>query len=213
MLTTAQSLTDAQKSQARSNIGAAPENQGIGGVAGTLLTANDDLNDRRPNGLYQWAESIPANAPTQFGQYCMMWVYRWGNFQTDVVWGATNYRTRIIRVHTTDNSKITEYWENPPMNLGVEYRTAERYLGKLVYAKVIDLGTLTNNTTKTVDAGITNMLSAVSIQFIMSSVAVVSHPNITKITFNDNKVSVATNADMSGWTSCRAICKYTKTTD
>ena len=33
---------------------------------------------------------------------------------------------------------------NPPMKLGVEYRTAERYGGKPVYAKLIDLGAAVN---------------------------------------------------------------------
>lgn len=31
-------------------------------------------------------------------------------------------------------------WVNPPMQLGVEYRTTERYLGKPVYVKVVDCG-------------------------------------------------------------------------
>ena len=34
---------------------------------------------------------------------------------------------------------VTE-WVNPPMILGVEYRTTERYLGKPVYVMVVDCG-------------------------------------------------------------------------
>ena len=33
-------------------------------------------------------------------------------------------------------------WLNPPMELGVEYRTTERWLGKVVYTKLFDYGTL-----------------------------------------------------------------------
>lgn len=33
-------------------------------------------------------------------------------------------------------------WENPPMHLGIEYRTTERRNGKVVYAKRISLGTV-----------------------------------------------------------------------
>ena len=33
-------------------------------------------------------------------------------------------------------------WVNPPMDLGTEYRTTERYLGKPVYAKLLDCGTI-----------------------------------------------------------------------
>ena len=48
-------------------------------------------------------------------------------------------------------------WINPPMRLGVEYRTTERYLGKPVYVKVVDCGNLPDGTTKEVTHGIANI--------------------------------------------------------
>jgi hypothetical protein len=33
-------------------------------------------------------------------------------------------------------------WENPPMLLGIEYRTTERYLGKPVYKQAVSVGTM-----------------------------------------------------------------------
>lgn len=39
-------------------------------------------------------------------------------------------------------------WLNPPMELGVEYRTTERYLGKPVYVKTINMGNLPGNAVK-----------------------------------------------------------------
>ena len=45
---------------------------------------------------------------------------------------------------------------NPPMKLGVEYRTTERYLGKPVYVKLTDLGEGVNG--KTVNVGTTEMI-------------------------------------------------------
>ena len=46
-------------------------------------------------------------------------------------------------------------WEciNPPMEVGVEYRTTERYLGKVVYTKVVNFGTLPNTAYKFVEHG------------------------------------------------------------
>lgn len=46
-------------------------------------------------------------------------------------------------------------WEcvNPPLNIGVEYRTKERYNGKAVYTKLVDLGNLPNATRKQVAHG------------------------------------------------------------
>lgn len=48
---------------------------------------------------------------------------------------------------------VTE-WVNPPLELGKEYRTTERYLGKPVYVKVIDCGNMPNNSKKIVCANI-----------------------------------------------------------
>lgn len=39
-------------------------------------------------------------------------------------------------------------WINPPMVLGTEYRTAERYLGSPVYTKLIDCGALPTDAVK-----------------------------------------------------------------
>lgn len=39
-------------------------------------------------------------------------------------------------------------WINPPMQLGQEYRTTERWNGKVVYAKAVNLGTLPGRASK-----------------------------------------------------------------
>ena len=44
--------------------------------------------------------------------------------------------------------------ENPPMVLGVEYRTTERYNGKPVYVKLVDCGALPNASSKYINTGI-----------------------------------------------------------
>jgi hypothetical protein len=49
-------------------------------------------------------------------------------------------------------NNVTE-WINPPMILGTEYRTIERWNGKVVYVKLVDCGMLPNNSTKTVTHG------------------------------------------------------------
>jgi len=41
----------------------------------------------------------------------------------------------------------TTEWINPPMVLGTEYRTHERWSGKIVYTKLMDCGSMTNGTT------------------------------------------------------------------
>ena len=44
-------------------------------------------------------------------------------------------------------------WVNPPMAVGVEYRTTERYNGQAVYCKLVDCGALPNSTEKAVYHG------------------------------------------------------------
>ena len=55
------------------------------------------------------------------------------------------------------------------MELGVEYRTTERYLGKPVYVKLINCGNLPNGTTKEIAHGITNLDFMVGAQAIASN--------------------------------------------
>lgn len=59
-------------------------------------------------------------------------------------------------------------WEyvNPSMALGIEYRTTERYLGKPVYVKMVDFGSLPNNTLKVVTFG-DNTIRMISAHGIM----------------------------------------------
>lgn len=50
----------------------------------------------------------------------------------------------------------TMEFQNPPMKEGIEYRTTERYMGKPVYVKMVNLGEGTNG--KTVNVGTTEMI-------------------------------------------------------
>ena len=60
-------------------------------------------------------------------------------------------------------------WINPPMTLGTEYRTTERYLGKPVYTKVVNCGNLPDGTTAEVAHGIANVGIVVGAQAIASN--------------------------------------------
>lgn len=162
VLYTPQSLTDDQKSQARGNIGAAPDGYGLGGVA-KELSAADDLNNIRVTGWYDWSyNSHPQNAPdnnwrrygctmhvfaTSPGGYAIQTVY---DLSDDITHGCAIQRT--ICPTSSGNIYYPWGWVNPPMQIGVEYRTTERYLGKPVYCKLIDCGAVPDaNTNKTVD--------------------------------------------------------------
>ena len=53
---------------------------------------------------------------------------------------------RLVYIDTATQNNPWE-WVNPPMLLGIEYRTVERFQGKPVYVKVVDCGVMTNNKT------------------------------------------------------------------
>lgn len=62
--------------------------------------------------------------------------------------------------HTVDG--VTE-WLNPPMVLGTEYRTVERFKNKPVYRKAINFGTLPDATSKRVSTGVTGATAFLSV--------------------------------------------------
>ena len=111
-----------------------PRNWGLGANA-KLLTSADNLDNIRENGWYWWYDTRPSGAEYN---YCHM---RVDNGQTGTLSSVTQtiYRDsiNIVMIRFNDGNKwITEY-VNPPMQLGEEYRTTERYQGKPVYAKRI----------------------------------------------------------------------------
>ena len=121
-----------------------------GGIACTKLTAADDLNNIRQNGLYYWDwGDAPANAPSaSYGEaYYMNTLRVWsanGNICCQEAIDVSDSSTRGTKlVRTLYGGRAYPWeWENPPMTLGNEYRTTERHNKKAVYTKLINLGTL-----------------------------------------------------------------------
>lgn len=114
---------------------------------------------------------------------------------------------------------------NPPMKLGVEYRTTERYNGKPVYAFAMNLGQgPAQGETKTVAHNIENMSHIISfggditingtnplaLPFDFSPVRV-SSGTLNADYLNFYLVSI--NTPLTSYTACYAWVKYTKTTD
>lgn len=134
----------------------APAGYGLGDIV--LLTSADDINTLKKNGWYCWQESSkPANIPTLNGTYYMDSLRVWGNgavcYQEMVDMSDSSGRGNKIQ-RTIYGSNVGEWeWQNPPMTLGVEYRTTERHNGKAVYAKYYDAGILQNNTLYSLPSG------------------------------------------------------------
>ena len=104
-------------------------------------------------------------------------------------------------------------WLNPPMQLGVEYRTTERYHGKPVYAKLISLGLLPDNSLKVVAVS-DNIHRVVDLKLdVQGSNTVVNNAVYSRISAAANGVTIETVYPASSLGEAWAYVKYTKTTD
>lgn len=97
-------------------------------------------------------------------------------------------------------------WVNPPMKLGVEYRTVERYNGKPVYAKLLNFGALPNSTSKSFAHGISSLGYVVDIYG--QGVA----GQDVKVSVDTTNITITSTSNLSAVTAYPVI-KYTKTTD
>lgn len=151
-----QSLTDTQKTQARGNIAAAPDGFGLGANGYpkpyTVITGEtiDTLNE---SGLFWYRD---ANAPIYpdggnsgtVGNLLNIAGSRANTlasrqiFYPYLPYGAVALGISCMRIQTNDGEWQPWEWVNPPMLLGVEYKTTERYLGKPVYTQIINCGSM-----------------------------------------------------------------------
>lgn len=219
----AQSLTDVQKAQARGNIGTAPDGFGLGGSA-TLLTSADNLDALMKTGWYYYntSNAPQGTLPTALTPYAtLILVSAAGNTcvqeaydPTDSGLHGTVLRRTIYGVGT--GAKIYPWeWVNPFMQLGVEYRTTERYNGQPVYCKLVNFGALPNATRKATKHNIPNVSSVISVYGSAQDQAIgvgAFSAQVTGINADNTNVAIWTSADLSNYSAYVAI-KYTKTTD
>ena len=98
------------------------------------------------------------------------------------------------------------------MQLGVEYRSTERYNGKPVYAKAINFGQAPNATYKDVSHGIENFGQLVSYTGMMGGANLIEAPALDNILINASIIRITTNTDASG-SYVYLVLRYIKTTD
>ena len=195
-----------------------PRQWGLGSYAPKIVS---DLNNATQSGWY-YVTGDTANRPisAEVSNVCLV-LSRNSNPQTvQLLFNVTSTAFELRRVCT--NGKWSPWeWVNPPMALGVEYRTTERYLGKPVYVKVVDCGAMPNTTTKTVNHGIANIDQCISASGIAtaSSGDTFSMPYVSMsdgvtngCSFSRIQVRVWAAGDNST-ASAKVLIKYTKTTD
>lgn len=101
-------------------------------------------------------------------------------------------------------------WEHPPMKLGVEYRTVERYNGKPVYVKAVNCGMLVGD--KSVEHGVANMKACIEVNGCAGPQNLVGNASTGSITVDSSVIKTVVYSDIPHEDSI-VIIKYTKTTD
>lgn len=180
--------------------GKAPAGYGLGGTA----VRTEDWNTTYDNGFYYGITNSPD------GSWWYGYVVRDGADASRIT--QTIYRDGIIctRTGTTTDMGVWEYI-NTPMIPGVEYRTTERYNGKPVYVKLIDVGDLPSNDTKTIyhEISVDRPLNII----LTAEDAVLNwHPWFDQVRFEKSVLYIVTNnASASIYTGAQCRLKYTKT--
>lgn len=228
----AQPLTDAQKTQARGNINAAPGGFGYG--ENQMFRKWDDNDgsqfeafvDQMIDGTIKVVRltavaDYPANVVSGNGGFADIQIDSNGSVlvlfhgPANVLEGSIDGAYHASKKRLTNGTWLPWEYDNPPLSLGVEYRTTERYLGKPVYAKAVDCGKFpAPGTSKLVAHGISNCLP-ITITAQMSNsniVPYVNHYTIGVDNVNITLASISGVSDVSEYNTV-ALMRYIKTTD
>ena len=183
--------------------GVAPAGYGLGAKDGKLIT---DGNDAIVGGWFYWGNSS-TNLP-----------FTYGHMRVDPRINSSSGQTLMQTAYSDNNQGCVAQrkmidgafkpweWVNPPMVVGVEYRTTERYHGKPVYVKLVNFGALPNSTSKSFAHGISSLGYVVDIYG--QGVA----GQDVKVSVDTTNITITSTSNLSAVTAYPVI-KYTKTTD
>lgn len=192
----------------------APTGFGLGVSEPVVIS---DCNQATKSGWYKTTDST-LNSPLARG--CWMRVDAYSDKWTHQVWfNDTNGGGEVHRYQ--QNGVWTAWeWENPPMQVSVEYRTTERWKGYPVYTQLIDMGVVTSNGETSVNTGIANT-KIINVRFLSYSTVfgiTATMPQVNGDTGEVNMMgycsatylTVKTYFNAHGGYSAYAIIKYIK---
>ena len=211
---------------ARTNLGAAAAGYGYGEVPVSLGSADDDT---------AFVATVTEQFSLTASKTRKVRFTKGGSATIGELWSAGNgYGVLLATTYAEKNvgyivtklcrlckNGVWQEWEyeNPPLVLNAEYRTTERYGGKPVYIKRVNLGALPNVGSKRenaipvgvsiVDFSCFAYNTSASGNALVRPITVLS--GITDCFCNTTlgQIGVDTNADMSGYTAIATV-KYTK---
>jgi hypothetical protein len=124
----------------------APAGHGLGETEPSTINSLDDINS--PGWYKTWFAPADTPAGAQNGTWCISVENFYNSDNFDVIrWTAIpgdDYKMHTLRKVKRVGEWYPWEWDNPPMILGVEYRTTERYNGQPVYTMLFNTGELAN---------------------------------------------------------------------
>jgi hypothetical protein len=118
-------------------IGAAPAGYGLG-TGAWQIGDNEDIDNIVGNGWYAFSQqNTSPNKPFATGE--LLTLTKNLNYRTQIAVLSYHPTSIVIRQMT---GGVWQPWEyiNPPIELGRDYRTTERWQGKAVYTKIVNCG-------------------------------------------------------------------------
>ena len=214
----AQPLTDAQKTQARDNIAAAPDGFGLGVINPSVQYNSTNGDNITKTG---WYVILPEIVGFDIGYSLVRHENYSYNYSVQTLYllaGTTGFGRNVAlrRVKESDTWYPWE-WVNPPMKLGVEYRTTERYLDKPVYTQIIDCGSMPDiGSEKTISITAFNVDVVTFISGWCTHYGTVIEPNIFGIALSANTTNIRIanlSREVNSNVVMYTLVKYTKNTD
>lgn len=187
----------------------APSGYGLGSSDSRAVNTPDDA---LLNGFYRVSSDNYSGDGT-FIDYRLGWCSLFVTRRTDKIFQTAKHdSTEWIR-YSSDNGSTWQPWEwvNPPMALGVEYRTTERWNGKVVYTKLVNCGALPDNGQKSF--AYCDAVNAVAIQMYGAAIKgteSISIPyKLIVIEAYEYELVIRTTENMGNWNGY-VVVKYTK---
>lgn len=179
-------------------IGAAPAGYGLGTTSPKEITGISALDSATNNGWY-YATGIGSTLGGVYVNHALFFVSSKDAYHVKQTIFPVDSNTIIFRSNAASGWGAYECL-NPPMQLGVEYRTTERWMGKAVWTQLVSIGQLPNNSSKSVKcAWFTNLCRR---QWLISSGGIYSDGSkesfVVSLTEKPGQVTITTNLDLTG---------------
>lgn len=186
-----------------------------GGIQAIMLTSADNLVNVKNNGWYRWTlEDPPAGIPTSSGTARMTALRVWTTSSAvccQEIMDMTNSVNNgcLIRRTIYNDTVYPWEWVNPPMALGVEYRTTERFATSPVYKKALVLGNVVAGSTLTIAHNIPNIAYPIECKLYDSVGTIIGAATFVRFTTSTITVTLPVGVSGLGGYTIYGMLSYT----